>query len=192
MRNPRRVLPHALIYDRVWGYDFGPESNALRVYIGYLRRKLEDAGSPRADPHRARRRLRPAGVMSLRTRIAAVAGVAVAVTVIAAAVAVYFAVRSSLRGEVEDALDRARRTCRPLRRERPRLRQLPIAARAARRGLGFAPPPREEALGGAGGFVQRISPTARSSGRRAQRATCRSSRSRARSPSPAAAATSGT
>ena len=47
MRNPRRVLPHAVIYERVWGYDFGPESNALRVYIGYLRRKLEDAGSPR-------------------------------------------------------------------------------------------------------------------------------------------------
>ena len=47
MRNPRRVLPHSVIYDRVWGYDFGPESNALRVYVGYLRRKLEDAGSPR-------------------------------------------------------------------------------------------------------------------------------------------------
>ena len=43
--NPRRVLPHSLIYDRVWGYDFGPTSNALRVYVGYLRRKLEDAGS---------------------------------------------------------------------------------------------------------------------------------------------------
>jgi two-component system response regulator MprA len=45
MRNPRRVLPHAVIYDRVWGYDFGPTSNALRVYVGYLRRKLEEAGS---------------------------------------------------------------------------------------------------------------------------------------------------
>src|SRR5579859_6449659 len=45
MHNPRRVLPHALIYERVWGYDFGPTSNALRVYIGYLRRKLEDAGA---------------------------------------------------------------------------------------------------------------------------------------------------
>jgi two-component system response regulator MprA len=47
MLNPRRVLSHSVIYDRVWGYDFGPESNALRVYIGYLRRKLEDAGSRR-------------------------------------------------------------------------------------------------------------------------------------------------
>jgi two-component system response regulator MprA len=45
MLNPRRVLPHTLIYDRVWGYDFGPTSNALRVYVGYLRRKLEDVGS---------------------------------------------------------------------------------------------------------------------------------------------------
>jgi two-component system response regulator MprA len=45
MRNPRRVLPHSLIYDRVWGYDFGPASNSLRVYIGYLRRKLEAAGA---------------------------------------------------------------------------------------------------------------------------------------------------
>jgi two-component system response regulator MprA len=45
MLNPRRVLTHSVIYDRVWGYDFGPTSNALRVYIGYLRRKLEDAGA---------------------------------------------------------------------------------------------------------------------------------------------------
>jgi two-component system, OmpR family, response regulator MprA len=46
MLNRRRVLPHSLIYERVWGYDFGPASNALRVYVGYLRRKLEDAGAP--------------------------------------------------------------------------------------------------------------------------------------------------
>jgi len=45
MRNPRRVLSHSVIYDRVWGYDFGPASNALRVYVGYLRRKLEGAGA---------------------------------------------------------------------------------------------------------------------------------------------------
>jgi two-component system, OmpR family, response regulator MprA len=45
LRNPRRVLPHSLIYERVWGYDFGPTSNALRVYVGYLRRKLDQAGA---------------------------------------------------------------------------------------------------------------------------------------------------
>jgi two-component system response regulator MprA len=47
MLNPRRVLSSELIYDRVWGYDFGPSGNALRVYIGYLRRKLEAGGEPR-------------------------------------------------------------------------------------------------------------------------------------------------
>jgi two-component system response regulator MprA len=45
MLNAGHVLPHPLIYERVWGYDFGPASNALRVYIGYLRRKLERAGA---------------------------------------------------------------------------------------------------------------------------------------------------
>jgi two-component system, OmpR family, response regulator MprA len=53
MLNPRRVLPHSLIYDRVWGYDFGPSSNALRVYIGYLRRKLEESGG-RSEIHTVR------------------------------------------------------------------------------------------------------------------------------------------
>jgi two-component system, OmpR family, response regulator MprA len=45
MQNPRRVLRHDVIYDRVWGYDFGQASNALRVYVGYLRRKLAAAGA---------------------------------------------------------------------------------------------------------------------------------------------------
>jgi two-component system response regulator MprA len=45
LRNPRRVLTHSVIYERVWGYDFGASSNALRVYVGYLRRKLQDAGA---------------------------------------------------------------------------------------------------------------------------------------------------
>jgi two-component system response regulator MprA len=45
MLNPRRVLQHSVVYDRVWGYDFGPASNALRVYVGYLRRKLQQAGA---------------------------------------------------------------------------------------------------------------------------------------------------
>jgi two-component system response regulator MprA len=45
--NPRQVLTRPLIYERVWGYDFGPTSNALDVYVGYLRRKLEAGGEPR-------------------------------------------------------------------------------------------------------------------------------------------------
>jgi two-component system response regulator MprA len=43
--NSRRVLTHAVIYDRVWGDDLGPRSNSLRVYVGYLRRKLAQAGA---------------------------------------------------------------------------------------------------------------------------------------------------
>jgi two-component system, OmpR family, response regulator MprA len=45
LRNPRVVLAHEVIYERVWGYDFGPASNALRVYVGYLRRKLDAVGA---------------------------------------------------------------------------------------------------------------------------------------------------
>jgi two-component system response regulator MprA len=45
LRNPRQVLSHSVIYDRVWGYDFGAASNALRVYVGYLRRKLQEIGA---------------------------------------------------------------------------------------------------------------------------------------------------
>jgi two-component system response regulator MprA len=45
MLNAGTVLQHGLIYDRVWGYDFGPGANSLRVYIGYLRRKLAAAGA---------------------------------------------------------------------------------------------------------------------------------------------------
>ncbi len=47
MRHPRQVLTRATIFDRVWGYDFGPASNSLEVYIGYLRRKTEAAAEPR-------------------------------------------------------------------------------------------------------------------------------------------------
>jgi two-component system, OmpR family, response regulator MprA len=45
--NPRRVLTREVIFDRVWGYDFGPTSNTLEVYVGYLRRKTEADGEPR-------------------------------------------------------------------------------------------------------------------------------------------------
>jgi len=45
MLNAGTVLRHAVIYDRVWGYDFGPGANGLRVYVGYLRRKLAEAGA---------------------------------------------------------------------------------------------------------------------------------------------------
>jgi two-component system response regulator MprA len=47
LRNPRQVLTRSIIFERVWGYDFGPSSNSLDVYIGYLRRKTETGGKPR-------------------------------------------------------------------------------------------------------------------------------------------------
>jgi two-component system response regulator MprA len=45
--NPRQVLTRSVIFERVWGYDFGFGSNSLDVYIGYLRRKTEQGGRPR-------------------------------------------------------------------------------------------------------------------------------------------------
>ena len=45
--NPRQVLTRSIIFERVWGYDFGPSSNSLDVYIGYLRRKTETGGRSR-------------------------------------------------------------------------------------------------------------------------------------------------
>jgi two-component system, OmpR family, response regulator MprA len=47
LRNPRQVLTRTVIFERVWGYDFGPSSNSLDVYIGYLRRKTEASGRGR-------------------------------------------------------------------------------------------------------------------------------------------------
>jgi two-component system response regulator MprA len=44
LRHPRQVLTRTVVFERVWGYDFGPASNSLEVYVGYLRRKL---GEPR-------------------------------------------------------------------------------------------------------------------------------------------------
>jgi len=47
LTNPRQVLTRSIIFERVWGYDFGFASNSLDVYIGYLRRKTEAGGKPR-------------------------------------------------------------------------------------------------------------------------------------------------
>jgi two-component system, OmpR family, response regulator MprA len=47
LRHPRQVLTRSVIFENVWGYDFGPRSNSLEVYMGYLRRKTEAAGEPR-------------------------------------------------------------------------------------------------------------------------------------------------
>src|SRR4029453_9196605 len=47
MLNPRQVLPRTLIYERVWGFDFGLNSNSLDVHLSQLRAKLEEGGEPR-------------------------------------------------------------------------------------------------------------------------------------------------
>jgi len=47
MRNPRRVLTREVILEQVWGFNFGPASNSLDVFAGYLRRKTEAGGEPR-------------------------------------------------------------------------------------------------------------------------------------------------
>ena len=47
LRNARKVMTREVIFERVWGYDFGANSNSLEVYIGYLRRKTEAEGEPR-------------------------------------------------------------------------------------------------------------------------------------------------
>jgi two-component system response regulator MprA len=47
LENPRRVLSRQQIFERVWDYDFGPNSKALNVYVSYLRKKTEAGGEPR-------------------------------------------------------------------------------------------------------------------------------------------------
>ena len=47
LANPETVLPRSAIFEHVWGYDFGATSNALNVYVGYVRRKTEQGGEPR-------------------------------------------------------------------------------------------------------------------------------------------------
>jgi len=47
MHHPRQVLTREVIFDRVWGYDFGGESNIIEVYVRYLRQKTEANGEPR-------------------------------------------------------------------------------------------------------------------------------------------------
>ncbi len=47
VRNAGIVCTHSTLYDAVWSYDFGPDSKTLAVYVGYVRRKMEEAGEPR-------------------------------------------------------------------------------------------------------------------------------------------------
>ena len=101
MNHPRQVLTRGQIFEHVWGYDFGPSSNSLEVYVGYLRRKL---GEPRRDPDGARRRLRPARAVSFRRRLALSCGAAVAVAVVLGCGFAYWIVRDTLRDQIDNSL----------------------------------------------------------------------------------------
>ncbi len=81
MHHPRQVLTRTQIFEHVWGYDFGPSSNSLEVYVGYLRRKLE-AAEPRVI-----QTVRGVGYVlreqvSFRRRLALSCGAAVAIAVV--------------------------------------------------------------------------------------------------------------
>ena len=47
VHDPRQVLTREVLLNRVWGFDFDSGTNSLAVYVGYLRRKLEEGGEPR-------------------------------------------------------------------------------------------------------------------------------------------------
>ena len=102
--NPRQVLTRSVIFERVWGYDFGFGSNSLDVYIGYLRRKTEAGRQASADPDDPRGRLRPPRAMSFRTRLTLAAAAAVAVAVVGASAITFALVRSELRSQVDETL----------------------------------------------------------------------------------------
>ena len=68
MRHPRQVLTRSTIFENVWGYDFGPTSNALGVYMGYLRRKTEAGSEPRLLHTVRGSRLRAAGLSRVATQ----------------------------------------------------------------------------------------------------------------------------
>ena len=102
--NPRQVLTRSIIFERVWGYDFGFGSNSLDVYIGYLRRKTEQGGKPRLI-----QTIRGVGYalrrsMSFRARLTLAVALAVAVAVAATSAITYVLVRNELRSQVDDAL----------------------------------------------------------------------------------------
>ncbi len=106
MRHPRQVLSRTKIFECVWGYDFGPASNSLEVYVGYLRRKTEAGGEPRVV-HTVRGVgyvLRCILAMSFRRRMILLAAGAVAAAIVIASVVVYVVTRNELQGQLDSSL----------------------------------------------------------------------------------------
>ena len=83
LEHPRQVLTRSQIFEQVWGYDFGATSNALGVYIGYLRRKTEAGGEPRLlHTVRGVGYVLRERVVPLRRRIGLLTALAVGITVL--------------------------------------------------------------------------------------------------------------
>ncbi len=105
MRHPRQVLSRSVIFEQVWGYDFGSSSNSLGVYMGYLQAQDRDGRGVTAAAHRARRRLRAAHApMSFRRRITLVSAAAVAVAVMLASLLTYVLTSNQLHSQVDTQL----------------------------------------------------------------------------------------
>ena len=150
MRHPRQVLTRTQIFESVWGYDLGATSNALGVYIGYLRRKTEAGRRAAPAAHGPRRGLRAARglIVALRARLTLMSALIVGVTLVLASLVAYAAVRSQQRGAG--------------RRRPARQRGLLPGPRGARRRACRPGAPasarRRRSLGGPGGYAQLVRP----------------------------------
>ena len=102
MNHPRQVLTRTQIFEHVWGYDFGPSSNSLEVYVGYLRRKLAASRGVIQTVRGVGYVLRE--TVSFRRRLALSCGAAVAVAVVLGSVLAYWIVRDTLRDQIDDSL----------------------------------------------------------------------------------------
>ena len=109
LRSPERVLSRSAILVEVWGFDFGPTSNSLEVYVGYLRRKMEESGRATAHPHGARRRLRPPErAVTLSRRVVLATSAAMGAVIVLLSVFTYLLVKRELYSRVDVTLrDRA-------------------------------------------------------------------------------------
>ena len=105
VRSAERVLTRSEILVAVWGYDFGPTSNSLEVYVGYLRRKLEEGGASAADPNRAWRRLRHAArAMTIGKRVIFATSAALVAVVVLLSVFAYQLVKRELYSRIDVTL----------------------------------------------------------------------------------------
>ena len=121
MRHPRQVLTRSQIFEAVWGYDFGPRSNSLEVYVGYLRRKTEEGGEPRLI-----QTVRGVGYSAARARVSLRRRLAL-LSALAVAFAVLLASASSTPSSATGCAARSTTTCatRPSRSPRGPVRRRP-------------------------------------------------------------------